>query len=413
MSLKIKDLILIISISALSVFTVKICTKDNFACASILKEVEDISVSNTKTQYGIPIDSFKVSKIRIRYNQHLSSILSSYNLKQYSEEDIVRKVRSVFNLRKFKARNYINIFLSKDSLSNLEYLVYEHTLTDYLKISLIDSIYVEWIEKEIDTVHRFVSGEVKSSLWEAMIESNANPNLAVELSDIYAWTINFFGLVSGDKFKVIYDELYVDSLSIGVGNVYAALFTHDGTDYYAFAFNQDRIDSYYDENGKSLKKAFLKAPLRYRRISSGFSYSRFHPILKIRRPHRGVDYAAPTGTPVVSIGEGKVVAKGYTKAAGYYIKIKHNGTYTSGYNHFSKYGKGMRVGAYVNQGQVIGYVGSTGYATGPHLDFRIWKNGRLTNPLHVKAPPVKPVKEENLANFEKIRNVLTNLLAHI
>ena len=413
MSLKVKDIILVFSISALSVFTVKICTKDINASARISKEIDNNSIIKTHTQFGIPIDSFEVSKIQIKYNQHLSSILSGYNLKNYTEEDIIRKVRDIFDLKKFKARNYINIYLSKDSINSLEHLVYEHTLTDFIKISLADSIYVEWIEKKIDTVHRFVSSEVKTSLWEAMIESNANPHLAVELSDIYAWTIDFFGLSTGDKFKVIYDELNVDSLSIGVGKIYSALFTHNGTDYYAFAFNQDGIDGYYDENGKSLKKAFLKAPLRFRRISSGYSYSRYHPILKIRRPHRGIDYAAPVGTPIVSIGEGKVVAKGYTKAAGYYIKIKHNGTYTSGYNHLSKYGKGMWVGAHVNQGQVIGYVGTTGYATGPHLDFRIWKNGRLTNPLYVKAPPVEPVKEENLANFEKIRNVLTNLLAHI
>ncbi|MFC2137796.1 M23 family metallopeptidase [Bacteroidota bacterium] len=413
MSLKVKDLLIVVTISILSVFTVKICTKDSSACVNISENTIDQTVSKTQMQFGIPVDNYEISKVRIRYNQHLSSILTTYNLKDYSEEDIVREVRDVFDLRKFKARNYVNIFLSKDSTKSLEHLVYEHTLTDFIKISLIDSIYVEWIEKKIDTLHRSVSGEVKTSLWEAMIESNANPHLAVELSDIYAWTIDFFGLSTGDKFKVIYDELYVDSVSIGVGQIYSAKFTHNGTEYYGFAFNQNGIDGYYDEKGKSLKKAFLKAPLRFRRISSGFSYSRYHPILKIRRPHRGIDYAAPTGTPIVSIGEGKVIAKGYTKAAGYYIKIKHNGTYTSGYNHLSKYGKGMRVGAHVNQGQVIGYVGSTGYATGPHLDFRIWKNGRLANPLYIKAPPVEPVTDENLANFEKIRNVLTNLLDHI
>ncbi len=411
MSFTTKDLIIISILTVLSVFAVNICTSDSRA--SIKTDLIETVNDETPMQFSIPVGDYNISKIRIKYNQYLSSILTSYNLNGYSEEEIIRKTREVFDLKKFKARNYINIYLSKDSIKSLEHLVYEHSLTEFLKISLLDSIYVEWIEKKIDTVQRSVIGEVKTSLWEAMVESNANPNLAVELSDIYAWTIDFFGLSEGDKYSVIYDELYVDSISIGVGKVYSALFIHDGTDYFAYAFNQDGIEGYYDENGKSLKKAFLKAPLKFRRISSRFSYSRYHPILKIRRPHRGVDYAAPTGTPIVSIGEGKVIGKGYTKAAGYYIKIKHNGTYTSGYNHLSKYGKGMFIGAHVTQGQVIGYVGTTGYATGPHLDFRIWKNGQLTDPLSVKAPPIEPVKEENWANFIKIRNILSYLLENI
>jgi murein DD-endopeptidase MepM/ murein hydrolase activator NlpD len=212
---------------------------------------------------------------------------------------------------------------------------------------------------------------------------------------------------------VLYDEQYVDSIPIGIGQIYAVSFTHKGKELLAYAFEQDGQISYFDETGKSLRRQFLKAPLRFSRISSGYSNSRFHPILKIYRPHRGIDYAAPTGTPIYSIGDGTVIQKGYTKSAGYYIKIRHNSVYTSGYNHLSRYPKGIQKGQRVNQGQIIGYVGSTGYATGPHLDFRMWKNGHPINPLTIEAPPVEPVKEENLQKFRASIDTLNQELLSI
>ena len=170
-----------------------------------------------------------------------------------------------------------------------------------------------------------------------MVENNIDPMMAIRLSEIYAWTVDFFGLEEGDEFKVIYDEELVDSIPIGIGEIYATSFIHAGEEMLAFEFEQDGTKSFYDENGKSLRREFLKAPLRFSRISSGYSNSRLHPILKIRRPHRGVDYAAATGTPIHSIGDGTIIAKGYTKSAGYYIKVKHNSVYTTGYNHLSRY----------------------------------------------------------------------------
>lgn len=373
-----------------------------------------INKVNNKTvsidEYGITLNNYHVSRKKIKFNQHLSTILSFHNINSFKNEDIIRKTRAIFDLRYFKAGNYYSVYSTKDSLNELKYFIYEHSKTEFIKISLLDSIKVDKVIRQIDTIQKSGIGTINSSLWESMLENNINPTLAIELSEIYAWTIDFFGLTKGDKYKVIYDELYIDSASIGIGKIYSAIFTHNQKEYRAFLFYQDGKEGYYDENGQSLKKAFLKAPLKFNRISSKFSYSRYHPILKIRRPHRGVDYAAPTGTPIYSIGDGKVIAKGYTKSAGYYIKIKHNGTYTSGYNHLSRYAKGMKVGKSINQGQLIGYVGSTGYATGPHLDFRIWKNGHLTDPLKIKAPPIEPVNDENLINFNKVRNVLTSLL---
>ena len=364
------------------------------------------------TKYGIKIDSFIVETEKIKYNQYLASIISAYNTNPFNTDEIIKKVQQVFDIRKIKAGNYYSSYFP-DSTKNLRYFIYEHSITECLKISLTDSIRAEIIYAKIDTVQKSASGIIKTSLWETMLENNINPMLALELSEIYAWTIDFFGLQENDYFKVIYDELLVDSVSIGIGKIYAATFNHMQTDYSAFYFAQDKQEGYFDENGNSLKKAFLKAPLRYNRISSRYSYARFHPILKIRRPHKGVDYAAPKGTPIVSIGDGVVVEKGYTQSAGYYIKVKHNGVYISGYNHLSKYGKGMQVGKKVKQGQVIGYVGSTGYATGPHLDFRIWKNGHLIDPLKIKAPPVEPVREENHHRFAKIKNLMNKFLKSV
>jgi murein DD-endopeptidase MepM/ murein hydrolase activator NlpD len=262
-------------------------------------------------------------------------------------------------------------------------------------------------------VKKTSSGTILLSLWATMIENNIDPVMAIRLSEIYAWTVDFFGLEEGDQFTVLYDKQFVDSIPIGIGKIYAVSFTHRGEELLAYGFEQNGVKNFFDENGKSLRRQFLKAPLKFPRISSGYTHSRFHPILKIRRPHRGVDYAAPKGTPIYSIGDGTVIKKGFGRAAGYFIQIRHNSVYTSGYNHLSRYPKGIKVGQRVSQGQLIGYVGSTGYSTGPHLDFRIWKNGQAVDPLKIKAPPVEPIAEENIQNFQTAISFLRQELESI
>lgn len=239
--------------------------------------------------------------------------------------------------------------------------------------------------------------------------------LAVELSDIYAWTIDFFGIEKGDKFRVIYEEEYVDSTSLGISKIIAAEFVNRGDHFWAIPFEQDSVTSFYDEEGNSLRKAFLKAPLKYfSRISSGYSLKRWHPVLKYYRAHQGIDYAAPSGTPVSSIGDGTIIKRGYQKnGGGNYLYVKHNSVYTTSYMHLSKFASGMTVGKRVKQGQVIGYVGMTGLASGPHLDFRVMKNGKLVNPLKVKAPPVKPILEANKDSFEVVKNNTIDMLKAI
>lgn len=367
---------------------------------------QNIVYYDIKREYGIVLDSFIIEQKRIKRNYTLAKILSIEGLDNYIVNQATLSSAKVFDIRKIKAGNYYNLYFTKDTSRLLQYVVYKHSPTEFLKIRLNKNPYAERGEKEIISEREMCSGKISSSLWATMIENNIDPMMAIRLSEIYAWTVDFFGLDEGDGFKVIYEKQYVDSIPIGIGEIYAATFTHKGEELYAFGFEQNGVKSFYDETGKSLRRQFLKAPLKFSRISSKFSKSRMHPILKIRRPHSGVDYSAPTGTPIHTIGDGTIIKKGYTKAAGYYIKIKHNSVYTSGYNHLSKYPQGIKVGNRVKQGDVIGYVGSTGYATGPHLDFRIWKNGQAIDPLKIKAPPVEPIFEENQSAFSDVKKQL-------
>ena len=350
-------------------------------------------------EYGIPVDSFNVVKGRIRSNQTLGNLLVDLN----ANADVIRKLpiytKGKFDLKQVKAGNTYKAFLTQNSSAKLVYLVYEKSPVEFVVFNFKDSLTIQNDQKQVTSVRRLSEATISNSLWETIYHLNLNPNLALDLSDIYAWTVDFFGLQKGDGFKVLYDERYVDNKSVGIGTIYAAWFEHKGERFYAYLFTQDSTASYWDEKGNSLRKSFLKAPLHFSRISSRFSGNRFHPVLKIYRPHTGVDYAAPAGTPVMAIGDGFIVEKGYNGASGNYVKIRHNSVYTTGYLHFSRFGTGIANGVHVKQGQIIGYVGQTGYATGPHLDMRFWMNGKPIDPLKVKAPPVEPIKKGVLNTY--------------
>lgn len=362
--------------------------------------------------YGIPVDSFTVEFDVVKPNQMLLNILSNYTLPEGAISKLLTTPQKNFDFRKIRAGNRYAVFLEKDSLKTLRYFVYEHTPVEFVLFSFFDSVTVEVGEKDLVLKRNIAVGSIHTSLWDAMIENGLNPILANELSEIYAWSIDFFGLQPADSFCIVYDEQYVDSVPIGLGEIHAAYFRHAEHDFYAIPFVQDSVESYFDIEGNSLRKTFLKAPLRFSRISSRFSNSRLHPVLKIRRPHHGVDYAAPYGTPVQAIGDGKIIEakRGYNNGGGNMIKIRHNSVYTTAYLHLSGFASGIRTGVYVKQGDVIGYVGATGLATGPHLDFRFYMNGRPIDPLKVEAPPVEPVREENLAAFDSVKTVTLNLL---
>lgn len=410
-----KSIIIIITILlAILVSAYFLFKNNNTVPGTIFTSDTEILPPVPRMLYGVNIDSFTVVKEKIKRNEFLADILLKYNINYSTIDKLARETKSTFDVRKIRYGNYYVALMTKDSLPKTQYFVYEISSVDYVIYDLRDSIVATKGAKEILVSVDTATGIINSSLWNAMIDNDTDPNLANELSEIYAWTIDFFGIQKGDNFKVVYENQAVEGEHIGVGKVLAATFNHYGEDIHAIYFVQDSTGDYFDERANSLRRTFLKAPLHYRRISSGFSYSRMHPILKYRRPHLGVDYAADRGTPVVAIGDGVVVfAKWDNGGGGRAIKVKHNGTYTTVYMHLSKYGEGIKAGAKVKQGQVIGYVGASGLATGPHLDFRFYRNGKAIDPTKVESPAASPVDSTHLDQFEVEKQKWLNILEGI
>jgi murein DD-endopeptidase MepM/ murein hydrolase activator NlpD len=402
---------IVILIAAAAVFYIFSLKNSDNTTASVLSS-DTLENEGKHVLYGIEIDSLFTETQVIEQGMFLSTIFEKYNVLD-KLHGILKKADGIFDVRKIKDGQKYTVFFSKDTARTVNYIVYEKSKTDYVVFDLNDSLNVYTGAKDVDIRVKETGGIIKSNLWFAMEDAGVNPVLANDLSEIYAWSIDFFGLQKDDKFKIVFEEKYINDSLIGYGKILAAYFEHYNNKIYAIPYTQDSIHSFYDIEGNSLKKAFLKAPLKFSRISSHFSYARKHPILKIVRPHLGVDYSAPSGTPVFALGDGTVVHAAFTGGAGNYIKIKHNSVYTTGYMHLKGYASGIKSGVRVSQGQLIGYVGSTGLSTGPHLDFRVWKNGKNIDPLHIDAPPVEPIKPENKEAFDKAKLIYKNRLDNI
>ncbi len=404
--------ILILSLSVLSVIS---CRDSARIVSESISEASDtlaqIKPDTTVFMYGIPTESFNLVTGHIKRNGFLSSILLEHGITMQEIDMVLKNSAAVFDVRKIRSGNDYTLFCRNDSTGRADYLVYEHDPSTCYVFSFNDSLNITPFRKEVKKVIRYASTTIETSLWDAMVAGGMHPMLVSGLSDIYAWSVDFFGLQKGDSFKVIYEEILIDDKSMGVGKIYGAEFSGAGTVISAIPFIQDGKESFYDGEGNSLRKAFLKAPLQYSRVSSRFSSARMHPILRIRRPHFGVDYAAPAGTPVLAIGDGRVTLAGYENGSGRIVRITHNSVYSTAYLHLSRFGEGIRSGVYVKQSDIIGYVGTSGLSTGPHLDFRFYRNGSPVDPLKVEAPPVEPVAEANRPGFEKSKTVVLNLLS--
>jgi murein DD-endopeptidase MepM/ murein hydrolase activator NlpD len=345
-------------------------------------------------KYGIDIGELYVCTNEIKPNESLGEILGENGIPQEVVQELVEKSNGVLDVTKMRAGKSYCLLRTNDSLDKVKYFVYEQDPINYVVWEIGDSVKVTTGSKRVDVLERQASGLISSSLWRTLEENDLDPQLAISMSEIYAWSIDFFRLQKGDFFKVLFDEKYVEGERIGVGEIKGALFNHAGKDMYAIKYDQDSTPDYFDESALSLKKSFLKAPLAFRRISSNFNHARFHPILKIRRPHLGTDYAAEVGTPIWSIGNGVVVQAAFNRGMGNFVEIKHNGTYTTKYLHMSKFGAGIKAGAHVTQGQVIGYVGTTGLSTGPHLHFEMLKNGKHTDATKEDSPKGDPIRPD-------------------
>lgn len=356
-------------------------------------------------QYNICIDSLDVTEYQLKNGDNPSAIFARLGFSPAMADSMTRAASAVLDPTKLRAGMHYFTFTSLDSLAAIRYLAFAKSLTDFAIIDLSgDSISAYEFSKPITFRRKYVEGTLNTSLWNQIKASGADPLLALKLSDVYAWQIDFFDIKDGDSFRVMYDEAYIDdTTALHIASIEGAVFTHQGKDFVAIPFTQDSVFEYFDEAGNSLRKAFLKAPLDFFRITSRFTNARFHPILKRYRAHHGVDYAAPAGTKVRSIGAGTVIAKGYQGGGGNFLKIKHNSVYTTTYMHLSRFAKGIQVGSRVQQGEVVAYVGSTGLSTGPHLDFRVHKNGQPINPLEMEAPPSLPVKPELRDSFVLVK----------
>ena len=350
-------------------------------------------VSQDSLLMGFNPDSYRCSEGKVKTGQFFSPLLVSLGMNGQEAFRLINACDSVFDVRTLRVGQSYRAYYSAED--ELEYLVYDRDRKSCIVFDCSEP-HEAWVyEKPIEYNEKYADVTISSSLWNDMIAADVSPLLILTLSDIYAWTVDFFGLQKGDRFRVLYQEKVCDGEVIAVDTVKYAVFTHNGDDFPAIMYDQgDGGNIWWNEKGESMRKAFLKAPLKYSRISSGFSYARKHPVTRKVQPHTGVDYAAPKGTEVYTIGDGVVTSMKYEGAGGNTVRIRHNSVYSTAYLHLSKYAKGLKVGQRVRQGDVIGYVGSTGRSTGPHLDFRVWKNGSPINPLKMDSPPAEPLKAE-------------------
>ena len=364
--------------------------------------------------YGFAPDSLACVEGTVKNGQFFSNLLTSLGMSAQDGYNLTLACSDVFDVKSLRVGNSYKAYYSDDN--TLKYIVYEASRISEIVFSCQPPYAAHKCEKPVTVEQRYADVTINSSLWVDMKNAGVSSHLILSLSDIYAWTVDFFGLQKGDRFRVLYEEKICDGEVIAVDTVRYAVFTRGKEDLPSIMFDQkDGGNIYWNEKGESMRKAFLKAPLKFSRISSGFSYSRKHPVTRKVQPHTGVDYAAPKGTPVMTIGDGVITSMKYEGAGGNTIRIRHNSVYSTAYLHLSGYAKGLKTGQRVRQGQVIGYVGSTGRSTGPHLDFRVWKNGSPINPLKMDSPPAEPLKSDFKSDFEdaykKYRAQVDSILA--
>lgn len=368
-------------------------------------------VKEPKMLYGMVLqDDHVVIEDKIKRNQFLGDILEEYNVPAKLIHQVSQLSRKIFDPRKITPNTKYTLICNQDSLTQAKAFVYEPNAIDYIIFHFNDSLSVDVGQREVTTVEKAVSGVINSTLSATMESLGMPADLTNRFVDIFGWQVDFQRLQVGDKFKLIYEEQQVEGVTIGISSINGIYFEHFDQPYYAFPFDQGDGVDYFDEDGKSLRKALLKYPIQYTRISSRYNKNRFHPVQKRYKAHLGTDFAAPRGTPIRSVGDGIVLEAKYKSNNGNYVKIRHNATYTTQYLHMSKIASGLRPGDKVKQDQTIGYVGSTGLATGPHLCYRFWKNGVQVDALRVELPASQPVKKEYQASFETVKQALIEKL---
>ena len=395
-------ILLVILLSCQNKQTVKVqaILQDTIPIRNITKPTEYL--------YNINLDSFDYLTNKIKWGQSFSDILSKNGVSNQTIYKASLEAKKIFNLKKIKKGNEYTLFFKKGT-KQLTHFVYESSKYNYLMCELNPNVSFRNVQKQITHIEKQISGTIKSSLYVSFYENNFPIDLVNLMVDVFAWQIDFFKINDGDSYNIIYTEELVDGEVVGVNSIKAARFTHNSTPFLAFSYDQGFGNDFFDEDGKSLRKTFLRAPLKFYRISSKYKKRRFHPVLKRYKDHLGTDYAAPRGTPIISVADGKIIEARYGRNNGYFIKIKHNNIFSTQYLHMSKFAKDIKPGKNVNQGDVIGYVGSTGLATGPHVCFRFWRNGKQVDPYKQNdLPEGDPVISKHRNSFNYIKDKYLN-----
>lgn len=383
-----------------------ICSVQSCRDRKVHEAADSTGVRDTVYPLGFCTDSFDVEEGTVRDGEIFTYLLTRLGMDNAGAHLLTAASDSIFDPKKLRSGNRWQAYYEADTSGrgSLRYLVYNEDKTGLFVFKCTPPYRAIHTERPVSHTIKATEVTISSSLWNDMKAVGAPHLLILKLEDIYAWTVDFFALQEGDIFRVLYDESACEGELVDIDTVFYAEFAHGGKTMPAIRYDQgDGSGIYWNAEGESMRKAFLKAPLRFSRISSGFSYRRKHPVSGKVRPHTGVDYAAPAGTPVMSIGDGVVISRGWAGGGGNTVKIRHNSVYTTAYLHLSRYASGLKTGDRVSQGQVIGYVGSTGVSTGPHLDFRVWKGGSPINPLTMESPSVEPLRKENLCALDSAR----------
>lgn len=374
-------------------------------------DTEELAEIPVETYFGIPIDSYVIEEHTVGKNEFLSTILQRYHIELPTVHQIAEKSRDVFDVRRISVGNPYSVF--KDAAGKAAVFVYQPNAVDYIVYDLRDSIRIYPEQKEVERRTEQVAGVIDGSLYMTLQDQGASTELAVQLAEIYGWAINFYRINKGDWFKIMYERTYVEGEPVGTGRISSAIFSHNGKEYQAHYFKGDDEEKggYYDEDGKSLRRSFLRAPVKYTRISSQYTMRRLHPVQRVWRAHLGTDFAAPHGTPIIATGDGVVLESAYGSGNGNYVKIKHDDVYSTQYLHMSK--RAVKKGQRVTQGEVIGYVGSTGLATGPHVCYRFWKHGKQVDAMAQVFPPSTPIKDTYNVAFTRMLNQQQQQLARL
>ncbi len=381
----------------------------DFNLKASLSELNSFPLEMPNVKYDVLLDTMEVRNSIIKPDQFMVDIFKNYELSEDKINNMIEKASKVFDLRKLRAGKSYTM-LCKKMTETPYYFIYEPDQYGYLMLDFRDTLNAKYITRNIQSNLKLSKGLVSTTLSESMVENGLSYDLIDKMEDALAYTVDFYHVQKGDNFKLLYEDHSIEGKTVGVGKMYGAHFEQNGKDFFAIYFKKGNQEGYYDLQGRPMKRFFLKAPVKFSRISSGFSMKRFHPVLKYNKPHFGTDYAASAGTPIMSVGNGIVIEASRNVFNGNYVKIKHDATYTTQYLHMSRFAKGIRKGMRVSQGQTIGYVGSTGLATGPHVCFRFWKNGVQTNHLREKFGENPVMNKKDLPEFFKIRDEVVRKL---